>query len=226
MRRIVSFAVGFLLSAVVPLAALGEMPHYPASSHPWTKRDYLDFYFAHFNGNQALPHLRSPDQRLIFSHIVDAANLQAILVSTATPEEKGRHLAMILGTLGEIRAAYAYAVLVGEPLQEELSQIQIFMLDILGTMSELPFVDPDGQRRQSWQTMVFGMLRTLSERQVYSKDQIIRMSRALTISFPAFSHLLDKDAKSEFQMKLAGLAAAEDDQDIRNEFDRLMHVAQ
>jgi hypothetical protein len=223
MRRIASFAAGLLLIALTPAAA-GEMAHYPTASNPWTKRDYLDFYFAHFNGNQALPHLRSPEQRRLFARIVDDANLRAILASSATPEDKGRHLAMILGTVGEIRAAYAYAVLVGEPLREELAQVQIFMLDIISAMSKLPYADDDGQRRQSWQTMVFGIVTALSERQIYSKDETIRLSQALAVTYPAISRLLDGSAKRQFATKLTSLAMTEDDQDIRREFDRLIHV--
>lgn len=224
MRRVASFAVGFLLLALMPAVALGDMSHYPTTSNLWTKRDYLAFYFAHFNGNRALPHLRSIEQRRLFGRIVDDANLRAIIDSSEPPEAKGRHLAMILGTMGEIRAAYDYAVLVGEPLQEELAQIQIFMLDVMSAMGDLPYADADGQRRQSWQTMIFGILGALSERRTFSKQQILRLSRAFEASYENVSHLMDQRARTKLGVEVASLAMTETDQDIRTALNRLQRV--
>ena len=48
-------------------------------------------------------------------------------------ERKRTELSVILATMGEIRAAYGYAQFVGEPLAEELTQIQSFMLFLIAT---------------------------------------------------------------------------------------------
>ena len=39
------------------VATAGQPSHFPSPHHPWTTREYVDFYFAHYNGNRALPHL-------------------------------------------------------------------------------------------------------------------------------------------------------------------------
>ena len=52
---------------------------FPSPEQPWTKSEYVDFYFAHYNGNLALPHLRSAEGRALIDRLVDRDNVERIV---------------------------------------------------------------------------------------------------------------------------------------------------
>src|SRR5207237_7743786 len=140
----------------------------PSPAKPWTKHEYVDFYFSHWNGNLALPYLREPSVRATFERIVDPENVRLITASNASTEEKQRQVMLVLSTMGEIRAAYDYAVLVGEPLQEELTRVQAFTLLVLDAAVQLSrgeFIEPN--RKDAWRTTLLGVFDSLSERSRY-----------------------------------------------------------
>ena len=92
-----------------------------AEDSPWTSRDYVDFYFRHYNGHVPLPHLRDEAQKALFKHLIDPGNITRIAQTSVSNDEKLRQLRIILAVLGSYRAAYNVAVIVGEPLQQELT---------------------------------------------------------------------------------------------------------
>ncbi len=49
-----------------------------AQDSQWTSRDYVDFYFRHYNGHVPLPHLRDETQKALFNHLVDPGNITRI----------------------------------------------------------------------------------------------------------------------------------------------------
>lgn len=189
---------------------------YPSPDDPWTKHDYVDFYFSHFNGNQALPHLRTAEMRALFTRLVDHDNISRITESGASPEEKRRHITMILMTLGEIRASYTYAVTVGEPLQEESAELQSFVLFVLDTalrLSDGIAIDP--QRRDSWRTTLLGVVQSLSEGHVYSAKQRAALSLAIAGYYPELRFLLAEADKREISNRIGKLLIDDRDQEVR-----------
>src|SRR5262245_16136112 len=107
-RLLPGVAFAGLMLGLAANAAAGP----PSPANPWTKRGYVDFYFSHWNGNLALPHLRNAQSRAMFDRIVDPENVELITASPLGNDEKLRQITQVLSTMGEIRAAYAYAVMV------------------------------------------------------------------------------------------------------------------
>ena len=93
-----------------------------AGGEPWTSDSYVNLYFRHYGGWVPLPHLRQPESKALFDQLVDFANITRIEQAPLSEAEKLRQLRVILALLGAYRAAYNNAVLVGEPLEEELNR--------------------------------------------------------------------------------------------------------
>ena len=108
-----------------------------AEDSQWTSRDYVDFYFRHYNGHVPLPHLRDETQKALFNHLIDPGNITRIEESPASDDEKLRQLRIILAILGSYRAAYNVAVIVGEPLQQELTLVQVHTLEVAAAVARL-----------------------------------------------------------------------------------------
>ena len=122
-----SLRLGLILACV--LAALPALAggSFPSPEHPWTKRDYVDFYFAHYNGNQALPHLRNAEGRALIERLVDPENVTRIVEGPASLADKRLQIATILMAAG---AGFALGAIVAPPLamsaleEEELRRQQ------------------------------------------------------------------------------------------------------
>lgn len=101
-----------------------------ADDTPWTSSDYVDLYFRHYNGHVPLPHLREEGQKALFKHLVDPATISRIAAAPVSNDEKLRQLRIILAVLGAYRGAYNVAMIVGEPLEQELSLVQVTALKL------------------------------------------------------------------------------------------------
>jgi hypothetical protein len=218
-----SFFILALTTAGAGLA--GQLSHFPSPHQPWTTREYVDFYFAHYNGNRALPHLRAGDTRRLFQRIVDRENVLRITTSSMSDERKRAHIAMILATMGEIRAAYNYAVFVGEPLQEELTRIQSFTLFLIDAAIRLEGRSMRPQAgNPAWRTTIWNIIGSLSEREIYSDQQIASLSSALDLHYPQLSSILSDDEKHKFHTHIGELAAAESNVATREAHLRLLRT--
>ncbi len=141
-------------------------------------------------------------------------------------EEKQRQIGLILATMGEIRSSYSYAVLVGEPLAEELSRIQAFTLLVLDEAARLSAGSSiDRHSVSAWKTTLDGVVASLSDRQVYSKAQIARLAAALAAHYPAIGGTFSADERREFHDRIADLVTAETDPALRSIFVDLLRVA-
>src|SRR5205823_922803 len=145
-----------------------------------------------------------------FERIIDPGNVLHITQAPASAEEKQRQITMILSTVGEIRAAYAYAVMVGEPLQEELTRIRAFTLLLLDAAVRLSGDTVDAQRQTAWRTTFFGIVDSLSERKTYSNTQIAALSAALAVHYPVICRIFPNIDRRDFRDFIAKLSAAED----------------
>ena len=110
--------------------------------HRWTSSDYVDLYFRHYNGRVPLPHLRDEAQKALFSHLIDPANIALIVEAPVSNDEKLRQLRIILAVLGAYRAAYNVAVIVGEPLAQELTLVQVHTLEVADAVAKLVRLSP------------------------------------------------------------------------------------
>jgi hypothetical protein len=214
-------SIGFALWAAISPATASQLSHFPSPDQPWTSREYVDFYFGHYNGNRALPHLRSAPTEHLFNRLVDETNVSQLLESTASLEEKRTQLAIILATMGEIRSAYAYAVFVGEPLQEELTRIQSFMVFLLSLAVKLE----DGAGATSaWKTTLWNIVGSLSERDTYSGEQVGSMAQALSRHYGQISAILSPLERENLRVRVGELASAERDPLAREAHRHLLQI--
>ena len=162
-----------------------------ADGSKWTSRDYVDFYFRHYNGHVPLPHLRDETQKALFNHLVDPGNITRIEEAPAPDGEKLRQLRIILAILGSYRAAYNVAVIVGEPLQEELTLVQVHTLEVAAAVARLIITSPrsDGAAT-AWATLVEGVIESAGDSKRYSTVQRAVMADAVTLHYPAISAAL------------------------------------
>ena len=148
----------------------------------WTSRDYVDLYFRHYNGRVPLPHLRDTVQKALFNHLVDPANITRIETAPISNEEKLRQLRIILAVLGAYRAAYNVAVIVGEPLEQELTLVQVHSLEVAEAVAKLVRLSPaDEGSSTAWATLVEGVIESVGDRKVYSPAQSAIMAGSVTL---------------------------------------------
>src|SRR6185295_5288700 len=201
-------------------ASADQVAHFPPADQPWSARNYVDFYFAHFNGNRALPHLRTESTARIFDRIVDHENISRILSSPSTADEKRRNVAIILSTLGEIRSAYNYAVFVGEPLQEELARVQAFTLFVMDNAVGLE--SPRPECSSACRTALRGVIESLSAHGIFSTEQILSLAEALEKHYPSIAPVLSSGERKDLRAQISRIAAAERDPTLREAHQRLL----
>jgi hypothetical protein len=218
---IVIACLGWLVfAAVMGAARADQVAHFPAADQPWSARNYVDFYFAHVNGNRALPHLRTESTAKVFDRIVDQDNISRILSSPSTAAEKRRNVAIILATIGEIRGAYNYAVFVGEPLQEELARVQAFTLFVMDNAVGLETPRPDCS--SACRTALRGVIESLSPHGIFSREQILSLAAALERHYPSIAPVLSSDERKDLRAQVSRIAAAERDPALREAHQRLL----
>jgi hypothetical protein len=162
-----------------------------ADDSQWTSRDYVDFYFRHYNGHVPLPHLRDETQKALFNHLVDPGNITRIEESPASNDEKLRQLRIILAILGSYRAAYNVAVIVGEPLQQELTLVQVHTLEVAAAVANLVRLShADKGSSTAWATLVEGVIESAGDSKRYSSIQRTMMADAVTLHYPAIAAVL------------------------------------
>ena len=221
------FVFGFVIVALLACASPARADttlHYPSPDHVWTWRDYNQLYFVHVDHNLALPHLRSPDTARFFKRLVDRDNLRRVSGRSGPDDEKIRELWMILGTLSAIRARYNLSVVIGEPLSEELTQVQAFMLYALDEtvrLSEEAMQSPS----VAWKTCFLGVVESLGEKDTYSPTQRGTMASALTDHFTGLRLLLTARDLQGMRSQVEALAAEERDTGLRQALQHLLAAA-
>ena len=162
----------------------------------WTSRDYVDLYFRHYNGRVPLPHLRDEVQKALFNHLIDPANITRIETAPVSNEEKLRQLRIILAVLGAYRAAYNVAVIVGEPLEQELTLVQVHTLEVADAVARLVRLSPvDEGSSTAWATLVAGVIESAGDSKVYSPAQRTIMADALALHYPAIAAVLSENER-------------------------------
>jgi hypothetical protein len=175
----------------------------------WTSRDYVDLYFRHYNGRVPLPHLRDVAQRALFNHLIDPANISRIEEAPVSNGEKLRQLRIILAVLGAYRAAYNVAVIVGEPLEQELTLVQVHSLEVAEAVAKLVRLSPaDEGSSTAWATLVEGVIESVGDSKVYSPAQRATMADAVTLHYPAIAAVLAGDDRHRLDEALKRMQRA------------------
>jgi hypothetical protein len=139
--------------------------------------------------------------------------------------ERRLQIAIILGIVGELRAAYNYAVVVGEPLHEELTRVQTYILYVLASSIRMSHAMTTGPGPvEAWRTTFFGIVSSLSERDKYSDSQVAALASALAAHYPVISRILGDADKSDLRKRIAKLLAVEKNPVIRSAYAELLRV--
>jgi hypothetical protein len=187
-------------------------PSYPSPAGPWDGSQYVDFYFAHSNGHQALPHLRSEKGRALFLRLTDRDNVRRILAAPLPVAEKRRQIGLIAMATGAARGAYTLALAVGEPLAEEVIEVRAFNLF---TASEAAGLDARAPGAAAWTTALMDAAACLGEDTVYSPAQRARLAEAVTASLPRLGPLLSAEQRARIAETAGRLGAASGDPGLR-----------
>lgn len=220
-QRLAPFLLAAGLSVLAAKAEDGSP--YPSPAQAWTKREYVDFYFTHYNGNIALPHLRTDAQRALFARLTDSENLRAIVGTGKDANERRQNVNVVLAIMGAVRASYNISVVIGEPLQEELTRVQIFTIEVLDAAVPL-WSSESGSRQEAWKTTFFGIVRSLSETNIYSDEQIVRLSDAIATHYPAIATIFTEADKRQLRAQVESLLAGETSDKTGESFSRLMQA--
>ena len=180
-----------------------------AEDTQWTSRDYVDFYFRHYNGHVPLPHLRDEAQKALFKHLIDPGNITRIAQTSVSNDEKLRQLRIILAILGSYRAAYNVAVIVGEPLQQELTLVQVHTLEVAAAVAKLVHLShADEGASTAWATLVEGVIESVGDSERYSSLQRTLMADAVTLHYPAIAAVLSGDERHRLDEALKRMKQA------------------
>ena len=180
-----------------------------ADESQWSSRDYVDLYFRHYNGHVPLPHLREVAQKVLFNHLVDPSNITRIEVAPISDDEKLRQLRIILAVLGSYRAAYNVAVIVGEPLVAELTEVQAYSLQVAGAVANLSQKSSqDNGASSAWATQVEGVIEEAGNTERYSPEQIATMANAVAKYYPAIAAALPEDERRRLRAQALKLDEA------------------
>lgn len=159
--------------------------------------------------------------RAVFDRLVSPDNLTRLREASLSPGDKLAEIRLMLSALGEIRAAYNVSVLVGEPLAEELTRVQVFTLAALGDAVGLSHA-AGAAPSDAWPTTVIGVVASLAENAVYSAAQRRELANALTTHLKALNPLLSAKAKGKMMDIIGTLAAREVDPALRSALKRLL----
>ena len=198
-------------------------PRYPSPGGVWSASQYTIFHFVHVSTNLALPHLRTPESRALFERLIDTHNIETIVAANAGRSQRQHEIRRILAAMGGIRGAYNLAVTYGEPLQEELTRVQIFNLYLVAEVAALadgPIADANCS--SSMRTTFQGVVRSLSEGEVYSPAQTAALAEAAARRYPPLASLFSDAERRELIRIIELLHARQTDPPLRQSLRRLM----
>ena len=205
---IASLRVRLCLACGVVFASAGAT----AGGAPWSSHDYVDLYFRYYNGWVPLPHLREKESKALFSHLIDSGNITRIEEAPIPNDEKVRQLQIILAMLGAYRAAYNSAVIVGEPLEEELTLVQAYALQVADRVARLLRRSPDtGGSPAVWATLVEGVVVSVGDNKLYSPEQSAIMADAIAMYYPAIAALLPENERRHICAQVLALGDTNSD---------------
>lgn len=213
-------AAAAVVFAAVPLLANPQGSARLPASGPWTSRDYVEAIFAVHNGAITLPRRGNPKTEAFFDRLIDRGNVDLLMASARPIEEKRRHILLILSATGEFRGRYGYAVSLGDDVENEFVQIQIFRLYLIDRLARLDLPEqPQGTGSDNAiATALSGTLDTLAETHIFTSGQRAALGMALASHYPAIQTKLGSADRQAITLRIEGVAAAEDDPALKAAF--------
>jgi hypothetical protein len=191
----------------------------------WTGREYVDLYFRHYSGRAPLPHLREGAQKALFNRLIDPRNIARIAEAPVSQDEKLHELRIILAVLGAYRAAYNVAVIIGEPLEQELTLVQAHSLEVAGTLASLMRKPPDaGGASSAWATLVEGVIASIGDSEHYSPAQSMILAEAVTPHYPAIAAALTREDRRRLRAQALALKPEQGNATQRDALARMKRV--
>jgi len=185
---------------------------------PWTSSDYVRAIFAVQNGVITLPRRGNPKTEALFDRLIDRANIDRLMAEEASPTAKRQQILLILSATGEFRSRYGYAVALGDDVQNELIDIQIFRLALIDRLATLDMPD-----QATWQrltsaiaTTLHGTLDTLAEAPIFTGDQLNALAAALARHYPMIRTRLSAEENSAIARRLERMAVSESDPGLKS----------
>lgn len=182
-----------------------------STSGPWTSGEYVQAIFAVHNGAITLPRLGNPKTQAYFDRLIDRGNIESLMAGPLAAEEKRRQILTILSATGEFRGRYGYAVALGDDVENELIQIQIFRLYLIDRLAALDPADARGNEgcSSAIATTLQGTLDTLAEIRVFTSDQLVALAWALSRHYPMIRTRLSAQEHQSIRGRLEQMAPAE-----------------
>jgi hypothetical protein len=214
-----SFAALLVLAGLAATPSIANPQMLPVSG-PWSSRDYVEAIFAVQNGVITLPRQANPKTRALFARLIDRKNIEALMAGPLSEAEKRRDILLILSATGEFRGRYGYAIALGDDVQSELVEIQIFRLYLIDRLATLDTHD-DAERRRcnaAIATAVSGTLDTLSEAPLFTTDQLLALSAAFGRHYSIIRIKLDDKEQESILQRLQKMAAEQSDPRLKSAF--------
>jgi len=206
--------------SILPLAANPQSAPSLSATGPWTSGEYVEAIFAVHNGAITLPRLGNPKTEAYFDRLVDRGNIERLMGGPLAEAEKRRQILTILSATGEFRGRYGYAVALGDDVQNELIQIQIFRLYLIDRLAVLDMPDGEAMKRctSAIATTLEGTLDTLAEAPVFTRAQLVALAQALAQHYPMIRMRLSAPEDLEIRGRLERMALNEADPALKVAF--------
>lgn len=190
----------------------------PPVAGPWAPSDYVEAIFAVQNGMITLPRRGNPKTEALFDRLIDRGNIDRLMAGAESPAAKRQQILLILSATGEFRGRYGYAVALGDDVQNELIDIQIFRLVLIDRLARLGMPDQAIRQRSTSAiaTTLHGTLDSLAEGPVFSSGQLIALASALARHYPTIRTRLSAEEDRAIARRLEKMVQSEGDPGLKS----------
>jgi hypothetical protein len=190
---------------------------------PWAPNDYVTAIFAVQNGRITLPRRGNPKTEAFFDRLIDRDNIDQLMAGADSVSEKRQQILLILSATGEFRSRYGYAVALGDDVENELIDIQIFRLALIDRLAVIE--EAQACCGSAIATTLHGTLDTLSEAHTFPGDKLMMLAQALAASYQVIRPRLARPDQDALIARLEGLIAREADPGLKTALAAVLKVA-
>ncbi|MFZ5677893.1 MAG: hypothetical protein ACOZAM_33425 [Pseudomonadota bacterium] len=222
-----SWGIAVMLASAGLAAPAVANTQMPPVEGPWAPSDYVEAIFAVQNGRITLPRRGNSKTEAIFDRLIDRGNIDQLMAGAESAAKKRQQILLILSATGEFRGRYGYAVALGDDVQNELIDIQIFRLALIDQLAALGVPDEAAWRRctSAIATTLHGTLDTLAEAVIFTSDQRQALAMALARHYPKIRASLSPDEDKALAGRLASLARAETEPRLKKALEAALTAA-
>jgi hypothetical protein len=190
---------------------------------PWAPNDYVTAIFAVQNGKITLPRRGNPKTEAFFDRLIDRGNIDQLMAGTESASLKRQQILLILSATGEFRGRYGYAVALGDDVENELIDIQIFRLALIDRLALIE--EAQACCGSAIATTLHGTLDTLADARTFPNDRLIMLAQALEASYPVIRPKLARPDQDALITRLEGLMAREADPGLHSALAAVLKAA-